>query len=493
VIMVSASPDVCRYSDTYLASLPPVVFAASKKAFGYGKKKENKKVLASHSPGIFWCGHYNDPNTGQSVPDGNTCCFNHWVGLPTRWNQRHPIYPEQEQMIRDVLKHLYIAIEKEPKRGITELYIRFALWMATKDDGWQGGQVCITVSTNIGEAETMITRCKGIISHKMNINEDYNTKKEFSINLCLFKAIPANNIDAIRSKTNMKLIIVDEAAFFKMLEQSRVREAIEHYIGGSDVMIVLISTAGEAPEGIMYEILHVEKNSVYHKIITNYKDGLKPHKESNTTIFSKKGIETAMRLKSWARNYLHSWHSGEGDIFSHEEVDGCMVKFDRMFDGGQIIIAIDPAYGTSDFGVVVGILKDNILYIVYSKGYTRRTPTFMIGEVQRLYKLWKCSLCLCDGHYSGEIRDLREKHVTVNEFAFDTENKSNMVNSTTDRVTNNMLKIWHGLHDLAGQMKAVKSDKKGHIDKSRMSLDELECLMMICERMKTSSVKIIKI
>ena len=98
-------------------------------------------------------------------------------------------------MIRLTLKHKLMAIEKEPKRGVTELYLRFALWMATKNDEWSGGQVCIVVATNLGEAETMIKRAKDVIKHRISINENYNTKKEFSINDCLFKAIPANNID----------------------------------------------------------------------------------------------------------------------------------------------------------------------------------------------------------------------------------------------------------------------------------------------------------
>ena len=291
----------------------------------------------------------------------------------------------------------------------------------------------------------------------------------------------------------MRLILVDESSFFKMVEQQRVRDAVEHYLGGANVIIVFVSTAGESPEGIMYEIMHVEEDSIYHRVITNYKDGLRPHPESGTTIFSSEGIAQAKKLRSWLRNYIHSWHSGEGDIFSHEEVDACNADFTREMDGGQTIIAIDPAYGSSDFGVVVGILKGGILYIVYSKGYTRKTPTFMVTEVERLYRLWNCSLCLCDGHYSGEIRDLRSRQLTVEPFAFDTENKSNMINSSTERATKDKLRIWKGLQDLMGQMKAAKTDKKGHLDKSTMSLDELECLMMICEKVKTSSIRIIKI
>lgn len=445
------------------------------------KTQENKESC----PQEFWCNNY-------SNPDGSLCCFNHWVGLPTRWNKRHPIYKEQQEMIRETLKNKYIVIEKEPKRGITELYLRFSLHQALINKDWNGGQVCIVVGTNTGEAETMISRAKEIVKHKVNINEHYNTKKEFSVSNCLFKAIPADNIDAIRSKTNMKLILVDEAAFFRMIEQQKVRDAVEHYIGGSETFIIFVSTAGEAPEGVMFDILN-EENSIYHKIITDYHDGLIPDEQSGTTIFSKEGIENAMKLRSWARNYLHSWHSGEGDIFTHEDVDAIMKEFDRFMPGGNRIIAIDPAYGSSKFGVVIGILLGGILYIVFAREYSRQTPTYMISEVERLYKEYHLDICLCDGHYSGEIRDLIDRQVNTQAFAFDTENKSNMINSASDRVISKTVQIHRTLHDLAGQMKASKTDKKGHLDKKRMSLDMLECFCMICERVKTSTIKIIKI
>jgi hypothetical protein len=41
---------------------------------------------------------------------------------------------------------------------------------------------------------------------RLNINEDYNTKKEFSLNTVEFRAHPADNIDSIRSQPNMRYI-----------------------------------------------------------------------------------------------------------------------------------------------------------------------------------------------------------------------------------------------------------------------------------------------
>ena len=434
-------------------------------------------------PKDFWCGVYD-------IPNGSECCFNHWVGLPERWGQRHPIYEYQEEILEALKDKRYIWILKAPKLGITELFLRFSLWKALTDPIWQNGQVAIIVATKSDEAETLILRTKKMLDGKVTLKEGYNNKREFTVNSVAFKIHSADNIDSVRSKTNMRMIIIDEGSFFRMIEQSRVREAVEHYIAASDLYIVFISTAGESPEGVMYEIQE-EENSIYHKIFLPYELGLKPDKRSNTMIYDPELIKQAQNSRSFARNYMLSWISGEGNIFTHEEVD--MIFQDFEPPKGQIIMSIDPAYGSSNFGVVVGIMSNGMLYVIFAKEYTRSTPTFMCGEVERLYRQHNATLCLCDGHYSGEIRDLQSRHLNIQPFEFNTENKSNMVTSSSERVQQKKIKILNRLKDLGGQMKASKTDTKGHLDKHRMNLDMLECLMMICERVKTSDIRIITI
>ena len=434
-------------------------------------------------PELFWCGNYDEP-------DGRLCCFNHWVGLPERWGKRHPIYDYQEEIVEALKIKRYIWILKAPKLGITELFLRFALWKSLTDPIWKDGQVAIIVATKSDEAETLIQRAKKMLDGRANLRESYNNKREFTVNSVAFKIHSADNIDSVRSKTNMRMIIIDEGSFFRMIEQSRVREAVEHYIAASDLYIVFISTAGESPEGVMYEIQE-EENSIYHKIFLPYELGLKPDKRSGTMIYDPELIKQAQNSKSFARNYMLSWISGEGNIFTHEEVDYIYDDFDTPV--GQIIIAIDPAYGSSNFGVVVGILNNGILYVVFAKEYTRSTPTFMCQEVEKLYNQYNARLCLCDGHYSGEMRDLQSRGLHVEAFEMNTENKSNMVTSTSERVQQKGIKILKRLKDIGGQMKAAKTDGKGHLDKHRMNLDMLECLMMICERIKTSKIRIISI
>lgn len=432
-------------------------------------------------PSVFWCGNYESDDK---------CCFNHWVGLPERWGKRHPLYKYQEEILESLKDKRYLWILKAPKLGITELFLRFALWKALTDPIWKDGQVAIIVATKSDEAETLIERTKQMLGDKVKVeNDGHQNKREFKVNTVLFKIHSADNIDSVRSKTNMRMIIVDEAAFFRMIEQSRVREAVEHYIAASDLYIIFISTAGESPEGVMYEIQE-EENSIYHKIFLPYELGIEKDERSGTMIYDMEKLEIAKQSKSFPRNYMLSWISGEGNIFTHEEVDYILQDFEPPYDG-QVIIAIDPAYGSSNFGVVIGIISNNMLYVIFAKEYTRSTPTFMCGEVESLYHKYNATLLLCDGHYSGEIRDLTDRHLNVVSFPFDTINKSNMVTSASEMVQHKGIKILKRLKDLGGQMKASKTDGKGHLDKHRMNLDMLECLMMICERVKSGNLIII--
>ena len=442
------------------------------------------KGITVQYPQTFWCGVYD-------IPNGSECCFNHWVGLPERWGKRHPLYKYQEEILELLKTERYLWILKAPKLGITELFLRFSLWKALTDPIWRDGQVAVIVATKSDEAETLIERTKQMLGDKVRVeNDGHQNKREFKVNTVLFKIHSADNIDSVRSKTNMRMIIIDEAAFFRMIEQSRVREAVEHYIAASDLYIVFISTAGESPEGVMYEIQE-EENSIYHKIMLPYELGTEIDERSGTIIYDLEKLEIAKQSRSFARNYMLSWISGEGNIFTHEEVDYIYDDFD--IPQGQIIIAIDPAYGSSNFGVVIGILNNGILYVIFAKEYTRSTPTFMCQEVEKLYHQYNARLCLCDGHYSGEMRDLISRGLHVEAFEMNTENKSNMVTSTSERVQQKAIKILKRLKDLGGQMKAAKTDGKGHLDKHRMNLDMLECLMMICERIKTSKIRIMSI
>ena len=60
------------------------------------------------------------------------------------------------------------------------------------------------------------------------------------LNGCSIEAYPSNHIDAFRSLTNPKFILIEESDFFRKNEQDDVRHVSERYIPKSDPFIVLV-------------------------------------------------------------------------------------------------------------------------------------------------------------------------------------------------------------------------------------------------------------
>ena len=63
----------------------------------------------------FWCNDY------LNQKDGDTCCYNHFIGLPKRWNQRHPMYEYEIELDQHWDKYKKQHIEKAAGLGITEI------------------------------------------------------------------------------------------------------------------------------------------------------------------------------------------------------------------------------------------------------------------------------------------------------------------------------------------------------------------------------------
>ena len=84
------------------------------------------------------------------------------------------------------------------------------------------------------------------------------------------KLIHQTNIDAFRSLTNPKFILIDEGDFFRKNEQEEVRHVSERYIAKSDPYIVLVSTPN-APGGLFQKIEQEPfETCIYKKMYLDY-------------------------------------------------------------------------------------------------------------------------------------------------------------------------------------------------------------------------------
>ncbi|GEM_PF-5555101 len=454
------------------------------------------------SPSIpleYWCGNYLDPVTKQVIPDGNFCCFMHWKGLPTRWGVRHPFYSWQEDLLRKIKqgKRLFY-IRKPPKIGATETVIGLGEHLSMIDEKWQHGQVGFVVGTGKNEATNMIQRCKDMLeikdargkplgTYKYPIDWDYNTKTEFSINTVEFKAFPAQNkhIDAIRSQPNMKMIIADEAGFFTDVDQQEIRDALEHYVGGSDYLLFIITTAGRSPQGFAYDI-EKEEESMYEKILLDYRAGLEVHPQSLTSLYRKADIDEMFKKNpaSAERNFLGKWGHGAGDIFDTTQIN-YIAKFDYEFPKRistfENALIVDPAYGeernkTSSKFAGLGLYKQDGK--IWTRSYfelTAPSDTEGIQRIQQELDSIGYSKLVVDGHYTGIIKEFRDKIPTK---GFDNSMKVEATDKISEVVRNDQLRI-HPMHEeLARQMRAIKHAKEGGPDKKRQRYDLGDCAHM---------------
>ena len=168
-------------------------------------------------------------------------------------------------------KHLWV--KKATGLGVTELMLRMMAWLCTRDETFDGSQMCIVTGPNIEMATKLIKRAKGIFEPKLGLTFS-NKETVLELNGCTIEAYPSNHIDSYRALDNPKFILLDESDFFRKGEQEDVRHVSERYIGKSDPYIVMVSTPNN-PGGLFYQIeQEPEDTCLYKRLKMDYTFGL---------------------------------------------------------------------------------------------------------------------------------------------------------------------------------------------------------------------------
>jgi hypothetical protein len=188
------------------------------------------------------------------------CCFNHIIGLPRKDGIQKPMYDYEKILFKSLLepgflnsrpatplrepnniaytfkaKHLWV--KKATGLGVTEFMLRFMAWLCLRNDDYQSSQMVIVTGPNQELAIKGIKRMKALFT---NLGITFDTKETvLELNGCSIEAYPSNHIDALRSLTNPKFILIDEGDFFPNHQQEDVRHVAERYIAKSDPFIVM--------------------------------------------------------------------------------------------------------------------------------------------------------------------------------------------------------------------------------------------------------------
>jgi late competence protein required for DNA uptake (superfamily II DNA/RNA helicase) len=139
-----------------------------------------------------------------------------------------------------------VWMKKATGLGITEFFLRLMAWLCLKDNTLSGSHMVIVTSPNIDISIKLIQRLKALFS-PFNIYFD-NKETVLELNGVRIEAYPSHRIDFARALENVSFILLDEADFFPIGQQSDARHVSERYIAKSDPYIVMISTPN-APGG----------------------------------------------------------------------------------------------------------------------------------------------------------------------------------------------------------------------------------------------------
>jgi hypothetical protein len=243
--------------------------------------------------------------------------------------------------------------------------------------------MCIVTGPNIDIAIKLIKRMKSLFERKLRLTFA-NKETVLELNGCRIEAYPSNHIDAYRALDNPKFILLDEADFFRKGEQEDVRHVSERYIAKSDPYIVMVSTPN-APHGLFE---HIEKEDeetcLYKRLLLDYTYGL-------GKIYTQEEIDKAKASPSFEREYNLKYLGLIGNVFHTRDIEAAIQKGTQyspseINDYSQKSMGIDPAFGSSAFGIVITQRADNQIQIMHAEEYQRPDFNHMLSTVWGLFR-----------------------------------------------------------------------------------------------------------
>lgn len=414
-------------------------------------------------PRKFWCGEY----VGYE-----SCCYNHFIGLPEKDGVKHPIYPYEESILADLEQHQFIAIMKATGLGITEFLLRYAEWKCLTE--YNQAQIVILTGPRIDTAKMQIKRMDEHLKDKIPYQA---TDYEIRLKGNLIKCFPSMNIDAARSLPNPKLILIDEAAFFNMVEDHEVRAIAERYQAKSNAQVVIYSTPG-VPDGMFYDLMK-ENPSQYHKIKLFYTEGLIPHPtKPELTIFDPKKINEAMKSPSFQREYNLQWGYGWGDVYNLGELNNCIKEY-ALKPMGYTEMALDPGYGSSKFGILIWQNINGKMQVLYEHQLVRPNQSDALRLIRLLFVQYNVRRLHIDSNNPELIAEFSNE-IDTTSFSF-RQSGLDALSISANLVRDQQVEIHPKFEELIRQMRSAKRDSKnGDLDKAHQSLDLVDCFRMAC-------------
>jgi len=299
-------------------------------------------------------------------------------------------------------------VKKSTGLGVTEFFLRLMAWLCLGNDDFKNSQMCIVTGPNIDIAIKLIKRMKGLFEPKLGVRFD-SKETVLELNGCTIEVYPSNHLDSYRALDNPKFILSDESDFYRKGEQEDVTHVSERYIAKSDPYIVMVSTPN-GPGGLFESIeKEPEETCIYKRLFFDYTYGL-------GKIYTQEEIDKAKQSPSFDREYDLKYLGKIGNVFHTKDIEAAAEK-GSVYDP-EIIAAnpfaadfgramgIDPAYGSSSFGIVITQLADNQVQVLYADEFQRPDFNDMLNVSMELVYKYQVQKIYIDAANPSFIRSL---------------------------------------------------------------------------------------
>jgi hypothetical protein len=376
------------------------------------QQNKSKELFERLQDKPFWTWDKQQHKLEDINTDGD-CCFNHIIGLPTKEGEEKAIFDYEKILYDSILvddlsnysfKHKHLWVKKATGLGVTEFFLRLMAWLCLRNDDYRNSQMCIVTGPNIDIAIKLIKRMKTLFEPKLHLTFD-SKETVLELNGC---SIEAYHIDAYRALDNPKFILIDEGDFFRKGEQEDVRHVSERYIAKSDPYIVMVSTPN-APDGLFERIeKEAEETCIYKRLFLDYTYGI-------GKIYTQEEIEKAKASPSFEREYNLKYLGKIGNVFHTKDIEAAIEKgrkynpddFTPFYSFTSRSLGIDPAYGSSAFGIVVTQWVDGIVQIMHAEEYHRPDYNEMLSLVYGLISKYQIDTTYIDGANPSFIKSLK--------------------------------------------------------------------------------------
>jgi hypothetical protein len=419
------------------------------------------------------------------------CCFNHCLGLPTKNGIPLPIFDYEMDIVNALENTDRVWIKKARGLGVTELIIRYIVWLCLRDNDLRGNIVFIVTGPRQNIAMEHVQRIErlfepfGIYSEtRMGITE---------LNDVFIQTIPSKNIGAMRGYDRVPLIFLDEADFFPIGQQQEARAVAEGYIPKTHPKLIMVSTP-DRPDGL-FATMEREENNGYTKLFLDYTYGL-------GKIYDPEVIEEEKTKEYFEREYNLKYLGKLGNVFHIRDIEAAIVSDPQ--EANDMLAAststyygrsmgIDPAWGTdSQFAIVITQYRNNKVEIFHAESVTQPYFADIINRIMELKMRHHVSKIYIDGANPEVVHELKrrigefEKYELMDDdqiWAFRNgswqiipinfnKHHVQMLNWTNELMQKHMIKIHYSLTDLLVSLRTARATE-GKLDKTETVFDDL--------------------